>query len=115
MPPSAIDPHLQQPSPQGDVPPPKRRKTDPRGISAIEPHPLRVKPLGNAFTASSNLRDTSLGIFALLSDELVIQLLGYLDADTLLALGSASKGFFAFCRCDELWKDLFVKFVYSIP
>ncbi|RPB19810.1 Clavaminate synthase-like protein, partial [Terfezia boudieri ATCC MYA-4762] len=71
-------------------------------------HPLRIKPLGNAFTASSNLRDTSTGNIALLPDELIIQLLSYLDAKSLLALGSTSKGLYAFCRWDELWKDLFV-------
>ena len=32
--------------------------------SEILPHPLRIKPSGNAFTESSNLRDTSMGLFA---------------------------------------------------
>jgi len=108
MPPSAIDPQT-----TCDHPPPKRRKTTSHEVSTISPHPLRIKPLGNAFAASPNLRDISTGNFALLPDELIIQLLGYLEAESLLALGSTSKGLYAFCRCEELWKDLFMKFVYS--
>ena len=80
--------------------------------TSISPHPLRIKPLGNAFTSNYNLRDTSLGRFSMLPDELVVQVLGWLDAPSLLKLGSASKGFYAFSQFEELWKDLFVRYVF---
>ena len=76
----------------------------------IPPHPLRIKPSGNAFTSSpSNLRDTSLGMLAVFPDELVLQVLGYLDADRLKAVGAASKALYGFSRAEELWKQLFIE------
>ena len=77
----------------------------------IPPHPLRIKPSGNAFTSPSNLRDTSLGAFAVFPDELVLQFLGYLDADRLKAVGTASKALYGFSRAEELWKQLFIEYV----
>ncbi|KAF8469551.1 hypothetical protein BDZ91DRAFT_720456 [Kalaharituber pfeilii] len=99
-----------------ELPPSKRLKTSNEtleGLLAIAPHPLRVKPLGNTFTADSNLRDNSTGHFGVLPDELLVQLLGYLDSGSLLALGATSKGLYAFSRCDELWKDLFINSALS--
>lgn len=88
----------------------KRPKLDhSKDTATISPHPLRIKPLGNAFTSNSNLRDISTGQFAVLPDELIVQILGWLDAPSLLKLGASSKGLYAFAKFDDLWKDLFVQ------
>lgn len=79
--------------------------------TAIPPHPLRIKPSGNAYISASNLRDTS-GLFAVCPDELIIELLGYLDATSLTLLGATSKAFYAFSRHEELWKTLLIEYVY---
>lgn len=78
----------------------------------IPPHPLRIKPSGNALTAAYNLRDTSTGIFAMLPDELLMQILGLLDAENLVNLGSTSKGMYGFCRAEELWRPLVTEYVF---
>ncbi|KAA8896143.1 phosphatidylserine-specific receptor PtdSerR [Sphaerosporella brunnea] len=75
----------------------------------IQPHPLLIKPSGNAFTSESNLRDTSCGLFALFPDELILQVLGYLSEDELNAVGATSKGMYGFSRAEELWKSLFIE------
>jgi hypothetical protein len=77
----------------------------------IQPHPLLIKPSGNAFTSASNLRDTSCGLFALFPDELILQVLGYLSEDELNAVGATSKGMYGFSRAEELWKTLFIEYV----
>ncbi|KAI5844264.1 hypothetical protein BZA05DRAFT_427192 [Tricharina praecox] len=103
----------------GESPPSKRLKsTLPNGRSLhddvnaeteiIQPHPLRIKPSGNAFTSSTNLRDTSCGQLALFPDELILQVLGYLVADDLNALAATSKALYGFSRTEELWKALFI-------
>ena len=77
---------------------------------AISAHPLEIKPAGNAYTASLNLKTTT-GNFRYLPDELIIQILEELDSDSLLRLGSTCKTFYAFCRFDDLWKTLLVEYV----
>lgn len=103
-----------------DSPPPKRQKTRathdddtdiPLARSEILPHPLRIKPSGNAFAGSCNLRDQSTGLFARFPDELILQVLGYLDADDLDALGAVSKAMYGFSCAEELWKPLFTEYV----
>ena len=105
------------------LPPSKRVKVaamhddvneDASSETEILPHPLRIKPSGNAFTSSSNLRDTSTGLFALFPDELILQVLGYLDADELDAIGATSKGMYGFSRAEELWKPLFIEYVEQL-
>ncbi|RPB10125.1 F-box and JmjC domain-containing protein [Morchella conica CCBAS932] len=77
--------------------------------ATISSHPLRIKPSGNAYTSESNLRDTSTGLFAVFPDELIIDILGYLDAESLSQLGFTSRGLYAFSRHEELWKALFIE------
>lgn len=107
---------------EGTLPPSKRQKTAPTepttslkiptfeekeeaSISiVIPPHPLRIKPSGNAYTSALNLRDTSTGPFAVFPDELIIEVLGCLDAVGLALLGATSKAFCSFSRHEELWK-----------
>ncbi|KAL1311686.1 hypothetical protein AAFC00_001790 [Neodothiora populina] len=76
--------------------------------TAVKRHPLGVRPSGNAFTASVNLKAAS-GVYALLPDELLAQLLEYLEAADLLRLGGTCRALHAFTRSEELWRALFVE------
>lgn len=89
-------------------------KEDGASIStAIPPHPLRIKPNGNAYISALNIRDTSTGLFAICPDELILEFLGWLDASSLALLGATSKTLCAFSRHEELWKALFIEYVSS--
>lgn len=80
--------------------------------NGVPPHPLGIKPLGNAFDASGpNVKDRC-GVFAMLPDELLLQVLDSLSARELLNLGATCKALYAFCGADELWKGLFVEYVH---
>lgn len=76
--------------------------------AAVPTHPLQVKPAGNAYTASENLK-TRCGYFAQLPDEVLSLLLESFDAGTLVRLGSTCRALYAFTRLDELWRALFVR------
>jgi hypothetical protein len=79
-------------------------------VDILPPHPLGVRPEGNAYTDDSKISiRQKAGGFASLSDELILHLLEYLEADELLALGSTSKLLYAFAHYDELWKSLFIQ------
>jgi len=78
------------------------------GAAAVPPHPLDIKPAGNAFTASENIK-ARCGYFARLPDELLNHILESFDADILLRLGSTCRALYAFTRLDELWRALFVR------
>lgn len=79
----------------------------------IPPHPLGVKPAGNAFSAVENAKVMA-GLFLSLSDELILQVLEFLDHWSLLRLGATCKLFYAFCRFDDLWKTLFIEYVFLL-
>ncbi|KHN22580.1 F-box protein [Glycine soja] len=57
-----------------------------------------VQPLGNLYlnTGSTNSRDTGLGNLHTLSDDLVLDILGFLDASSLGILATVSKSFYVF-------------------
>lgn len=74
-------------------------------------HPLGVKPAGNAFSAVENAK-TMAGFFFSLSDELILQVLDFLDHWSLVRLGATCKFFYAFCQFDDLWKTLFIEYVF---
>jgi hypothetical protein len=76
---------------------------------AVPPHPIDVRPAGNALTAAYNLRDTSGGLFLTLTDELIVQVLEFLDGPSLLRVGATCKVLYAFARADDLWKTLFIE------
>ena len=78
--------------------------------NSIPHHPLGIKPLGNQYTATSNGKD-AIGPFKLLPDEVLAILLEYFDSSQLCLLGSTCKFLYAFCRSDDLWKTLFIKYV----
>lgn len=79
----------------------------------LPPHPLGVKPAGNAFSAVENAKVIA-GLFLSLSDELILQVLEYLDHWSLLRLGASCKLFYAFCRFDDLWKSLFIEYDFLL-
>ena len=73
----------------------------------VRRHPLGVRPSGNALTARINLRVAS-GLFRILPEELLMQLLESLEARDLLYLGGTCRALHAFTRSEELWRALFV-------
>lgn len=79
----------------------------------VPSHPLKIKPAGNAYTATENIK-LAAGSFALLPDELLIQVLEYLGAASLKRLGYACKALYAFSRLDDLWKTLCIEYDSSI-
>ena len=99
-----------------DARPAKRARTDAamsngrsdRLGTFIRRHPLGIRPSGNGYTSHCDLKD-SCGSFALLSDELLVQFLGILEAPDLLRLGSTCRALYAFTNNDELWRALFVQ------
>lgn len=72
-------------------------------------HPLKVKPAGNAYVGVQNIKSAA-GFFSILPDELVLKILENLGSTSLLQLGSTCKALYAFSRCEELWKTLFVEY-----
>lgn len=98
-------------------PPAKRRRVEfavpdeplqREGQTFVKPHPLGVRPSGNALTATRNLR-AACGSFTALPDELLMQLLESLLAEDLLRLGGTCKALHAYTRSEELWRALFVE------
>lgn len=77
---------------------------------AVPTHPLGIRPAGNAYTATENLKSRC-GAFARLPDELMSHMLESFEADVLVRLGSTCKALYAFTRLDELWRALFVGYV----
>lgn len=77
-------------------------------VTSVRRHPLGVRPSGNAYTSSVNLKD-SCGLFATLPDELITQILEVLEPQDLLRLGGTCRALHAFTRNDELWRALFVE------
>ena len=78
----------------------------------VPSHPLRIKPAGNAYTATENIK-LAAGLFMGLPDELIIQVLEPLDATSLKRLGCTCKALYAFSRLEDLWKTLCVE--YELP
>lgn len=74
----------------------------------VRRHPLGVRPSGNAYVASVNLKDSA-GRFAALPDELLAPVLEILEPQDLLRLGSTCRALHAFTRNEELWRTLFVE------
>ncbi|XP_057718851.1 arginine-specific demethylase JMJ22 [Arachis stenosperma] len=67
-----------------------------------------VQPLGNLYLnpGSINSRDTGLGNLHTLSDELVLEILGFLDSTDLGVLSTVSKSFYVFTNHEPLWRNL---------
>lgn len=69
-------------------------------------HALGVRPSGNAYLSSHNLKDAA-GYFAMWPDELIATFLEGRTPRELLALGSTCKALHAFTRNEELWRAIF--------
>ncbi|CAG8546309.1 6878_t:CDS:2 [Funneliformis caledonium] len=80
-------------------------------------HPLGIKPWGNYYVDSKDQsrnfegdrRGSSLGNLAILTDDLILDILGALDAKDLLSLGLASRVLYCFSTFDDLWKQLTIQ------
>ena len=77
--------------------------------AAVPRHPLGVRPSGNSYAAESDDRH-AIGLFSILPDELILQLLDYFCADSLLRFGATCKALYAFSRTEDLWKALFIEY-----
>ena len=75
----------------------------------VPPHPLGIKPTGNMYTATENIKPAA-GFFMRLPDELIIQVLESLDAASLQCLGCTCKALYAFSRFEDLWKTLCIEY-----
>ncbi|KAF2442269.1 Clavaminate synthase-like protein [Karstenula rhodostoma CBS 690.94] len=75
--------------------------------ATVPPHPQGVRPAGNAYTATENIK-ANCGSFARLPDELLNHIFESFDAETLRRLGGTCRALYAFTRLDELWRALFV-------
>lgn len=74
----------------------------------VRRHPLGVRPSGNALTSTVNLKQAC-GLFRVLPEEILMDLLERLDAQDLLRLGGTCRALHAFTRSEELWRSLFVE------
>ncbi|KAK5663451.1 hypothetical protein OQA88_3880 [Cercophora sp. LCS_1] len=88
---------------------------------ALPPHPLGLRPLGNKyFTSGKDARESS-GIFQALPDDMIMQLLEFLDQRSLRILGYTCRFLYAHCIYDDLWKTIFLdqirldRFASKIP
>lgn len=75
--------------------------------SSAPSHTHGVQPLGNLYlnTSSTNSRDTGLGNLHTLSDDLVLDILGFLDASSLGILATVSKSFYVFTNHEPLLEE----------
>ena len=74
-------------------------------LITVPSHPIGVKPTGNAYNATKNLKLVT-GFFVALPDEILVQVLEYLDASSLQKIGCTCKAMYAFSRLEDLWKTL---------
>lgn len=75
---------------------------------AVSPHPLGIKPAGNAYGATEDIK-SSAGHFAKLPDVIFTQILDYLDAVALQQLQRTCKALYAYTSLEELWKTLYIQ------
>lgn len=86
------------------------RSTTDDSLVTVPIHPLGVRPAGNAYTSTGNLKSAA-GFFSYLPDELLVSILEFLDPKALLDLGSTCRALYAFSRYEDLWKTLFILYV----
>lgn len=78
-------------------------------VTAGPPHPLGVKPSGNAALCKGRVLsvvDAFGPRLGRLGEGLVLQVLRWLDARSLAEAGCVSQGAFVYCSFDELWREL---------
>ncbi|KAK6232376.1 hypothetical protein SCA6_002449 [Theobroma cacao] len=76
--------------------------------SSAPSHSHGVQPLGNLYfnPGSTNSRNTGLGNLQILSDELVLEILGLLEGTQLGVLATVSKSFYVYTSHEPLWRNL---------
>ncbi|TKY91035.1 hypothetical protein EX895_001034 [Sporisorium graminicola] len=75
------------------------------------PHPLGIKPLGNAFLSDRNDRSSSLGLFARFEDDFLLSFLSTFadDPATLVKLEAVSHGLYTFINAtNSIWREAFL-------
>lgn len=77
--------------------------------SSIPSHPLGIKPLGNKYFSGGGDARRSMGVLQILPDEMLMQLLEYLDQRTLRLFGYTCKFLFACCVSDDIWKTIYLE------
>ncbi|KAH3678415.1 hypothetical protein WICMUC_001432 [Wickerhamomyces mucosus] len=95
----------------------KKKRNLSKGISrslVSERHPLNVKPSGNSlvFTDSglNNQKSKLLGSFRNFNDELILELLSFIEhPQDLLQLGHSSRVFYAFTYDEDLWRKIYMR------
>lgn len=85
-----------------------------RDSLTVPSHPLKIRPVGNAYTATKNIK-LAAGYLAFLPDEILVQVLEYLDGASLKQLGCACKALYAFSRIEDLWKTLCIEYEHPHP
>ena len=75
--------------------------------NVVPHHPLHIKPSGNLYAASVNIKDKA-GDLSFLPDEVLIQILEVLDSHSLCNIGQTCKALYAFSRLEDIWKTLFI-------
>ncbi|KAJ1032149.1 hypothetical protein NDA18_001647 [Ustilago nuda] len=94
-----------EPSPQ------MRSRPNPHSKHTQVPHPLGIKPLGNAFLSDRNDRPSSLGLFARFEDDFLLSFLSTFadDPATLIKLEAVSHGFYSFINAtNSIWREAFL-------
>eukprot|EP00803_Ostreobium_quekettii_P005108 evm.model.scf_611.4 EVM.evm.TU.scf_611.4 scf_611:63945-73681(+) len=78
-----------------------------RGRLAGGGHPLGVQPWGNFLLGGPpDVRESGLGRLGRLPDELLLQVLGELEALDLCRLATVSKALYCFAMHEEIWRQL---------
>lgn len=77
--------------------------------ASIPPHPLGIKPLGNKFFFDGDDARDCIGTLQALPDEMLMQLLEFLDPRTLRLLGYTCRFLFACCMSDDIWRTIFLE------
>ena len=77
-------------------------------------HPYGVKPIGNSLLATDEERATrgnGFGSLRILTDETILEILGFLDAFDLSSMSMTSKACYVYSMTYDLWRDLCLRFV----
>ena len=77
--------------------------------SSIPSHPLGIKPLGNRYLYDGPVARKSIGSLQGLPDEMLAQLLEFLDQRSVRLLGYTCRFLYAFSLSDDTWKTLFLE------
>ncbi|KAK4145490.1 uncharacterized protein C8A04DRAFT_35759 [Dichotomopilus funicola] len=77
--------------------------------ASIPSHPLGIRPLGNKYFSGGGDARRSMGVLQILPDEMLMQMLEYLDERTLRLFGYTCKFLFACCVSDDIWKTILLE------